>query len=207
MSRYSLPCYPTFDGAEALASLAGIRDDLRQVLSYCESVEEQVRTMYHVPVTWDGMTTAAVVAYARCFNGGARKYPYQKLIVHFSADMLDAHNYFRALRDKHVAHSVNTYEENLLVVTVEMDGSVPQGVESVDISSRRVVGVGEQDLGRLRALAQSVLTAADRLYEVEQGLVLEQLRMLPLEPMVAERGEPLPAFLLEQSITDKRRKP
>jgi hypothetical protein len=207
VAHYSLPCFPELAEARQLASLAGVRDDLIQVLSYCEVVERQAAHNRRIPAVWDGLTTAAVVAYARCFTKGVRTASHKVLLHSITPELLEAHHYFMNLRDKHVAHSVNSFEENLLTVELQMDGRSPQGVVGVDISSRRVVGVGEYDLTRLRALSEWVLDRVEGLFAAEQSRLLERVRQESLESLLKTRGEPLPAFLTQTSITKRRKNP
>src|SRR5688572_13808408 len=53
---------------------------------------------------------AALVAYARVFAGGVRQPIDATTIFQAGSDELEAHEYFLALRNRHVAHSVSDYE-------------------------------------------------------------------------------------------------
>ena len=73
------------------------------------------------PVIWEALSAAAVVRYARCFNSGKRDRLKHDLFNAAPQHVKEAHEYFIAVRSKHVAHSVNVFEENDVTVTVNAD--------------------------------------------------------------------------------------
>lgn len=73
-----------------------------------------------------------VLTYARCFSGGAR-HRLDPEIVFFGTDasVATAHAYFYELRNKHIANSINYYEEGYVAIGANNDGaalSVSSGV-------------------------------------------------------------------------------
>ena len=80
-------------------------------------------------------------------------------------------------------------------------------VASVDISSRRVVGIGEHQLSQLRMLTEWLLERVSTLFTEEQVVVLDRVRKEPLAAILEKRGEPLPAFLTQKEFTKRRFRP
>jgi hypothetical protein len=201
---YVLECYPAFPEAARLADLSGIRDDLESVLSHCSELEKQIDKNWREFVVWDALASHAVILYARCFASGLRERLQHELMDKAPPDLASAHDFFINLRNKHIAHSVNAFEENVAVVCVRMDGREPQQVESVRIQSRRFMAVEAAQVRLLRALAEWLRKQVEQAYEDEYRRVLALAAALPLHDIVAHRSEPLPAFFDPQSISRPR---
>ncbi len=70
---------------------------------------------------------AALVTYGRCFHKGKRRWFDESIFEGQPEDILIWHRYFRDIRDKHVAHSVNPFEIHATgVQVVDHDGSSPR---------------------------------------------------------------------------------
>ena len=119
-----------FPVSERLASLAGMRADLQQVKAYCERLIERYSgphlkkspfdiVGFNTPLDfleWEGLSAAACVAYSRCFVTGVRSALHSELLNQVEAELKDTHDFVLSLRNKHVGHSVNSFEENSVTV-------------------------------------------------------------------------------------------
>ena len=87
---------------------------------------------------------SGVVSYARCFKSGVRKVrldPSQLAATGVAFD-LEIHDYLIALRDKHVAHSVNDFEEcEAVAVVVGGPNSGWRDGSGVGVIMKRSVGI------------------------------------------------------------------
>lgn len=87
---------------------------------------------------------AGATAYARCFKGGVRtvKLTTELLAVHCAGYDAETHEYLIALRDKHVAHSVNSFErcETFGVVFAQAGESWREGY-GVGVVSQSAIGL------------------------------------------------------------------
>jgi hypothetical protein len=96
--------------AEMLASYASIEYDLRAARRFAQCQLDQ-----HKEGSWeysDAFTIAALVMYSRPFVTGVRHRLDNAALNTFTPEQRAKHEYFRAVRDKHVAHSVNAFEES-----------------------------------------------------------------------------------------------
>jgi hypothetical protein len=87
---------------------------------------------------------AGVISYGRCFKGGVReeKLDAKDLATKVSSFDLEIHDYLIALRDKHVAHSVNDFEECQAVATfVGKPGAALRDGGAVGVIMKRSVGI------------------------------------------------------------------
>jgi len=186
------------DGTEAefLADLGAIHQDIMFVMNCCRRMLEMLPHDDHDGVVFQALFTAALITYARCFNGGHRSGLQVKDVTKLGleGDPRGFHEQIMAMRSKHVAHSVNPFE----MVTV---GAI---LSPIDAELRRVEGIGTltarhvsfdadgiRQLGVLcaRLLDKVIKERAERL----QGILLEQARLIDIEDLYqrpAPRAQP-----------------
>lgn len=108
----------TVDTASApeLRDLASLRRDLELAKVYSDAFAAQVATG-SIQTSRDpalGLWNAAVVAYGRVFNGGVR-HNARVLTETLNEAETQSHEYLLDLRNKHVAHAVNGYEDTIVI--------------------------------------------------------------------------------------------
>jgi len=115
---------------------------------------------------------AAVTSYARCFTGGVRSRVRRELVEPLAEGALETHDYFYGLRDKHVAHSVNAFEQTAVGVSLDPTTDYePAGVAS--ISMIRVLETREVTATFL-TLVNLVQAELTRQYEDAKDEVLQE---------------------------------
>ena len=115
MSDDSLPVVP-LDGpaAQRLADLVSIGRDLQFVQNACHrmtgllAVEDDAEKD---SVLMEALWTSALVVYARCFATGKRFGLTTADIAALPGEPVAAHDYLLGMRNKHIAHSVNPFEQ------------------------------------------------------------------------------------------------
>jgi hypothetical protein len=157
--------------AEILADLYGIRFDLEAASYLCVKAVELGQPRPHDYLVVEGLVAAAVIRYGRCFSSGVRLGLHRQDLAALSPEALEAHNYFKALRDKFVAHSVNPFEETYVTASAsERDGTrVP--IQSVGPGQHRL----ELSTDTAEALSR-LISAVEGV--VHQKVVSEELRLL-----------------------------
>ena len=81
---------------------------------------------------------AALVTYGRCFHKGKRRWLDEKIFEGETDDVLTYHRYFRAYRDKHTEHSVDTFEIHATGIHVtDHDGDDPHVEGAVTLFATR----------------------------------------------------------------------
>lgn len=109
------------------ADLGTIEWELTRAKRYCISAQEMYLAEHEQgPVLddkkltdIDGLVIAAIIRYARCFNKSKRFALAEKDISTLSPKLLQFHRYFYTLRSKHLAHSVNVYEQPFSHIHIE----------------------------------------------------------------------------------------
>jgi hypothetical protein len=205
MAQFFRRCYPNFPEAARLAALVGVQDDLEQVLSYCGELEKQIAANYRDYYLWEALAHAAAVAYARCFGTGVcPPLPVAELGA-ASAEIREIHEFIMDLRNKHIAHSVNVFEENRVIAKVLFTDMMPTRVENVEFESVRFMPISELEVARIRAAAEWWLSYAKSSIEAERHKVLQLFRALPLDSILAFDKEPSSSFFIEGAIKKARR--
>lgn len=100
---------------------------------------------------------AIAVKYSRCFVTGIRERLKDEALSILSPEQRQAHERIRAIRDKHVAHSINAFEENLLRANYCLDRLADEGITGISCSHGRVVGLSLGDLNNVVELTTVLL--------------------------------------------------
>ena len=119
--------------------------------------------------------TATLVRYARPFTKSkARRSLGEEALAVLTPAQLVKHRYFRAIRDKYVAHSENDFEDSRPVARYWDDRVREEGIEQIQCNHTRVLGLNHRDVESIIELT-SVL-----LQHVEIRLVGEKAKVLAI---------------------------
>jgi len=166
-----------------LADLYEIRFDLDAAEQWCEQAVRFAQTTDGFYIA-EGLVTASVVKYARCFVTGVRLSLKLDDLVSLDAESIAAHNYFFELRTRFVAHAVNPFEETYVTATAAVRDGVPQPVTRVAAGQHRLE-LSASTASALHALIQKVKTIVAELIATEERQVLAFVQSLPLEAVHA----------------------
>ena len=142
--------------------------------------------------------------YSRPFARGVRRRLGETDLAIFTPDQRVAHDYLRAYRDKHVAHSVNAFEENLPRARYCLERVKEEGITAISCGGGRVIGLSGFDLKNVVELTNLLETHVDSLIAKERERLLVIVRKMPLEEVLAAGQK---AFVVDtQAAISKRRK-
>jgi hypothetical protein len=205
--------------AAALASLIGMRSDMEQVIAYCNLMidryagEHLKRSPFDIvgfttPIDitdWEALSTAACISYARCFASGVRVPLDLALLETATSEFRTLHEFVLNLRNKHVAHSVNSFEENLVTLHIGDAFASSQEIETVTPHHTRVAGLPIGVPAQLKRLAQWWVAKIDEEMAVQRAKLLQIARATPLSELKAH-GVLQPAPTGGQGGVAKRRR-
>ncbi len=97
------------EGSHELAELHGIILDLENVVELCKIYFRENSTMPVCAFVLEAISIAALIKYSRCFGKGVRARIDVSTIEKLPFELRIVHQIFDDVRDKHYAHSVNTY--------------------------------------------------------------------------------------------------
>jgi hypothetical protein len=171
-----------FDSPETrtLADLAGIDEDLQSTVAICQKLEEAWRQTPSDPVIIEALSAALLVRYNRCFTSGIRSRLPEELVASLTPKLQRLHQIVRDLRDKYVAHSVNPFEENIVIIEVT---EFPDSSRLIDVSvdHRRFLGLKPDMVADVRDLAGTLSRYVCERFGIERGRITGIAQDLPLE--------------------------
>ena len=180
--------------ARRLASLAGIATDLQAVVEYCRRLESLWLNLRTLDFSLsEALSTAAVVRYGRCFKSGVRERLPEDALDVAPAALRDTHKFVIELRDKHVAHSVNPFEENEVAVQIADHYVSSEEIFSINTEHGRAVGLPSDKPVQLRGLAEwwmawleiEMIKEKDMLLTLAKSFTLEELKRNEQSVLVA----------------------
>jgi hypothetical protein len=143
-----------FDEAQQLADYAGISQDLTFVLEVLSRLHDLLERdgdeadAVMVRAYW----TAALIAYSSCFGSGKRL-GLSESIYEDTDGGVEVHRHYRALRDKHVAHSVNPFEQVEVGVVLSAPGAEERKIEGVAAIGLNLLSHGIEGVEQFHELA------------------------------------------------------
>jgi hypothetical protein len=206
VSDFDIPGRVDFSISEAqwLADLHGIENDLRDTDKLCTKSLALMRPMPTQDegaadwlndswLAWE-LSFAAVIKYGRTFGSGVRSGIPVSWINQLPDTYKASHKYFKDIRDKFVAHSVNAFEDNQVFAYLSPQFA-PVEVSSITVDTGRFVSLSSEDLLNLKSLAGALKQLVQQEIAVEKSRVLGIARSLPLADLLARETDnrPLPS--------------
>ena len=87
-------------------------------------------------------------------------------------------------RDKHIAHSVNAFEQNQPVARYWDDQVMDEGISSIECNHTRITGLSSADIEDVVELTTVILRYVDSQREKEKARVLEIVRKIPIDEVL-----------------------
>ena len=172
--------------ADALAGLTGIRYDLHSARCFAQMLKGEYEATQRNGDLVDALTSAILVRYSRPFVTGVRARLTDEALNVLSDPQRQKHDRLRAYRDKHVAHSVNEFEENQPVARYWVERVQEEGITSVECIHTRVVGLSLDDIEDVIELATEMIAYVDECLAREKTMVLEAVRAMPVEEVLGK---------------------
>lgn len=193
-----------FREANRLAGLHGVLIDLEWTACVCQRLLTLLEKPQHDSLLVEALSSAALVRYARCFAKGVRRSLPADIIAHLSTEENKDHNYFVNVRDKHIAHSVNPYEDNCVTTLVPHELPPDWRIKRIGFHQDRVVSLGSTETKRLCSLVKRVTEYVKAQIETEKSLVLDLAKKIPLSTL-AELEVVAPAILTDSGARKARK--
>lgn len=186
--------------AEKLAAYTGIDYDLSSASEFASKLLVSIRGGDYSLA--EPMTIAILVRYSRPFLSGVRMHLGQEALNSLNEEQQTQHRYFMAIRGKHLAHSVNEFEENQPVARYWVERVHDEGIESVSCNHTRVIGLGVRDLEFLLEIIEVLRRHVDGILVQERAKLLAVVRSKPLDEILNGGKSPGPT----STDPSKRRK-
>lgn len=185
----------TIDEAKALSELYGIKHDLELAHSLAGSVIRDLGERSPDFIMMEGLVSAAIVRYGRCFKSGVRAKFRKEWLDSLTEEMRGMHDYFISLRDKYIAHSVNPYEDSYVTATITVKDGVKEPISHIGAGIERVV-LSKSEATALSALVFKLRDIIDEKVHEEENRLLNILQNLSIEEQHSfDLKEPIKARL------------
>ena len=167
-----------------LADLTGIVNDFEGTIHFANQLKEMLLREPPDYSLVEPMTTAILVRYSRPFTTGVRRRINEEELSTLSPEQRLAHERFRLWRDKHIAHSVNVFEENQPVARYWVERFDEEGFTSVSCNSNQLIGMSFKDVEMFIELGTHFTEVLKPILKREKEKVLEIVRSLPREKVL-----------------------
>lgn len=169
--------------AKNLADHAAILQDLKFCIACCDRTIELLRAKSDDLVLIRALWTAALVSYARCFASGVRYGLTPSIFDHFEGEPQAAHEYYIQLRNKHIAHSVNPFEQIVVGAVLSAPDAPERSVEGIATLLGVNISDSAESVVQLRTLAAAVGRHVNALRAELQTEVLEESKAVPIDDL------------------------
>jgi hypothetical protein len=190
--------------AAQLADLSGILWDLQSAREIAQMLASEFiaeKTNWRLV---EPLSIAAVVMYSRPFLGGVRHRLSEQDLKILSPEQRAAHDHLRAYRDKHAAHSVNAFEENIPRANYCVERVKEEGITSVSYGGGRVIGLGGEEVNAIIELTKVFEAHVQLNIKTEQKRLLQVVRSMPLREVLGG-GQKTFVVDLRTKITARRK--
>ena len=183
---------------------SGISWDLRCAREFAELLAGEFAAEQPNLRLVEPLSIAIMVMYSRPFASGRvhRRLGEIELAV-LTPEHRAAHKYFLDYRCKHVAHSLNAFEENLPRANYCLERVNEEGITAITCSGGRVTGLSGDDLKNVIELTTALEAHVDSLITKEQERLLVIVRKMPLEEVLAGGQK---EFVVDRAAVRKPRK-
>jgi hypothetical protein len=171
--------------ARLLADLTGIQADLVRARTFAVTLEGLMRSDNPDWSLVEPLSIAVAVAYSRAFTTGVRTNLKEDDLATLTPAQRDAHQRLRAYRDKHVAHSVNAFEQNQPRAEYCVERLDSEGIAAVGCSHGRVSSLSSRDIEDVIELTTTLWTHVDARIKQERAKLLAIVRKMPLAEVLA----------------------
>lgn len=173
-----------FAEAKCLADLASIFQDLSFTVQASERLLSVVEDESQDPILIQSLWTAALISYVRCFAHGKRFGLSEETISHLEGNPIEVHRFYKNLRDKHIAHSVNPFEEVAVGLVLPEEGVTDRAIQGVATLSRRYIAASREGVEQLVVLASALREEVGRLAKEAKAETLQVGKQIPLEKLL-----------------------
>ena len=130
--------------AKLAADLSGISFDLQRTRLFAQQLISELQSESSRSIV-EPLSIAISVTYARAFSKGVRRWLGEADLQVLSKEQRATHDYIFEYGNKHVAHSVNEFEENLARAYYYDERVHEEGISSIGYGGGRVSGLSERD--------------------------------------------------------------
>jgi len=170
-----------YEEAKKLADLGAIVQDLGFTMKTCSRLKQLLKENSQDSLLIESMWTAALIRYARCFATGKRFGLSESIFDGLIGEPHKVHKMYMDLRDKHIAHSVNPFEQMAVGLVLPPQGSREREIIGVATMSMRHICSDVEGVHQLGLLSKVLLEKVIQIAKEYEEKTLEKGKSIPLE--------------------------
>jgi hypothetical protein len=197
--------YASLDLSEAkrLADLTGLKHDLQKAKEYAARFIVEFEKPKYDSVLVETLSIAMLIQYNRAFTSGVREQGLLDVNI-LSEQQKELHERLRFWRDKHIAHSVNAFEESQPVARFCLERIYDEGVYGIECNHGRVIAPSLDEANSMIELSEFFSKFVEAEIVEEKKKLLALARKIPIEDLLnPDRHR---AMLVSGEPIDKPRK-
>lgn len=177
-----------YEEAKKLADLTSIFQDLAFTIEALKRLWQLLKDGSQDDILIQSLWDAALINYVRCFSGGKRSGLSEDYFrdSKLEGDPIECHRYYKNLRDKHIAHSVNPFEQIKVSLILSKADSAKRKIEGVTTLSLKLRNSSIEGVETLLKLASIAQKEVARQAEKYRAKTLEVGKTLPLDTLYAK---------------------
>ena len=173
-----------FEEAQLLADMDSVRQDLSFVIEFGKRLVSLSKEGSDDHVLIRCLWNAALVAYVRCFSTGKRRFGLKEaMVAGLPGDPVGFHRWLKNMRDKHVAHAVNPFEEVSIGLVLSQSDKPERSVLGVARLSKSWLTPDVQGIENLVKFAQFLIRETDDKCKEAEASVLNRGNSLPIDQL------------------------
>ena len=185
-----------------MADLQGIKSDLEAAINFCNLLHIYRAEKQDLKLV-EPLSIAILIKYSRPFAKGVRKKLSINCVLGLTNDELKEHNNFLALRNKHIAHSINEFEENEVKAYYNDERVYTDGILNIELGHARLISISGKEAETIIVLSKKIIDYINLEMKAEKAKLLELVRTQPIDEIL--RGG-ITIFDPKKDNVDKRRK-
>ena len=172
-----------FDEAKVLADLGAIVQDLGSIMKMCSRLKQILKEESKDSLLIESLWTTALIKYARCFKSGKRFGLDESILNGLKGEPHKAHKFYLDMRDKHIAHSVNPFEQMQVGLVLSPKDSHEKKVVGVAILSIRHMVSDVKGVHQLGLLSKVLLEKVCKIAKQYEKKTLEKGKIMPIDDL------------------------
>ena len=152
------------------------------------------------------LTTSVIVRYCRPFAKGVRNSQIARgLVGELSSTEGLYHQRNLDWRNKHIAHSVNSFETNYLYAEWVEKPMMPSTITKIGVAETNIIGLNSAELEAIVSITEKYIGSLDKLIAAETQRILELVKRADNEAILLSRNIEL-SFPNQAAIAKRRKR-
>ncbi|GAX60960.1 hypothetical protein SCALIN_C16_0034 [Candidatus Scalindua japonica] len=191
------------DEARCLADFTGIECDIRSAIKFSKLLIKCFESSGCDIDLIDAISTSILVRYSRAFMTGVRtRINIEEICL--DQNELKKHKWLLDTRSKHIAHSINAFEENRVVGYYVLEKPEEKGITSISVQHGSVISLSSHDAKSVINISTKILEFVTKKIDKEKSRILSIVRQSDIKKFLQHGKQS--AFNPNMNKPDKRRK-